>query len=92
MVGVPGSSGAGVTLGCLREKNGSSSDEISLRPGEAGMLRLLSGRPKGLGGLSEEMLIWLGRRTNGLVFSVDKLETLLLLCLDGDEAGEALLV
>lgn len=92
MVGVPGSSGAGVTLGCLRETNESSSVGLSFRVGEAAMLRLLRGLPNGLDGRSEELLIWLGRRTNGLVFSGDRLWTVLLLCLVGDEAGEALLV
>ena len=35
------------------------------------MLRLLLGLANGLEGLSDEWLIWDGRRTNGLVFSGD---------------------
>lgn len=95
MVGVPGSSGAGVTLDCLREMNTSSSAELSFRAGDAGTLKPLSDRTKRLDGRSEELLIWLGRRTNGLAFSGDRLWTLLLLlllCFEGDDAGEALLV
>lgn len=91
MVGVFGSSGAGVTLACLREMNESSSERLFLHAGDPGVLRPLKGRPKGLEGRSEELLIWLGRRTKGLVFSSDRLR-LLLLCLVGEEAGDALLV
>lgn len=91
MVGVFGSSGAGVTLVGLRETNESSSVRLFFHAGDPGRLRPLRGRPKGLDGRSEELLIWLGLRTNGLVFSEDRMR-LLLLCLVGDEAGDALLV
>ena len=67
-----------VTLdGRLGEVGGISSESplvktsvFSLEADET-MLRLLVGRPKGLEGRSSELLIWLGRRTNGLAFSGD---------------------
>lgn len=48
------------------------------------MLKLLEGRANGLDGRS--VLIWLGRRTNGLVFSGDRL---LALVGDSDNAEGA---
>lgn len=73
IVGVPGSSGAGVTLDCLREAKTLCSADPSLHAGDVGMLKPLSERPNGLEGRSEELLIWLDLRTNGLVFSGDRL-------------------
>lgn len=96
-------SGAGESVACLVGGRGDGLSgrsywlaSLALREGEAGMLKLLDGLAKGLEGRSEEWLIWLGRRTNGLVFSGDKLPAFVgesvAFCLvgDGKVAGEPL--
>ena len=76
------SSNAGVTLRSrsrLGDAGGVSSLLLALLvclDGEAGMLKLLLGRAKGLVGRSEVWLICDGRLTNGLAFSGDSEPTL----------------
>lgn len=92
-----GSSGAGDALGCL---NGERSEGLGgasfwlaalvFRDGEAGMLRLLDGLANGLEGRSGFEPIWLGRRTNGLVFSGERLLGLVGESVDGAFVGEVL--